>query len=116
MVEIQLMSRFGQWAMSKQKFEARCSASEMLSVLSSRSIRYFQTRSAADLMVSYRTSDMKYTDTIKVTEDSIYSHPAENGAVESGRPLGRQRSTMSCHLNFTLENVNRNRKKRSCTK
>ena len=47
---------------------------------------------------SDKTSDIKYTDTIKVTEDSIYSDLAENGAVESGRPLGRRQSAMSCHF------------------
>jgi hypothetical protein len=51
-VEIQLIRRFGHWALSKQKFEARSSASEMFSVLTSRSIRCFQAPSAADLMLS----------------------------------------------------------------
>jgi hypothetical protein len=53
MVEIQLLRRFGHWALSKQKFEARSSASEMFSVLCSRSIRCFQARSAADLILFF---------------------------------------------------------------
>jgi hypothetical protein len=51
MVEIQLIRRSGHRALSKQRFEAQSSASEMFSVLSSRSFRCFQVRSAADPML-----------------------------------------------------------------
>jgi hypothetical protein len=44
---------------------------------------------------------MKYIDTIKVTKDR---------AVESGEPLEHCRPTVSCHLHFTLENLNRKSK------
>ena len=59
---------------------------------------------------SYRTSDMKYIDTTKVTEDSVYPHRADNRAVESGGSQGRRRSTVICHLHFTLEKLNRKSK------
>jgi hypothetical protein len=53
---------------------------------------------------------MKYIDAIKVTENSVYPHHAENRAVESGGPQGCRRPTVSCHLHFTSENLNRKSK------
>ena len=50
---------------------------------------------------------MKYIDTIKVTEDSVYPHHGENRAIESGGPYGRRPSIVSCHLHFTSESLNR---------
>jgi hypothetical protein len=73
----------------------------MFWLFTSRSISFFQARYPADPMFFYRTSNMKYIDCIKATEDSVYPHHAENRAVESNGP------SVSCHLHVTLENLNR---------
>ena len=75
-----------------------------------RSIRFFRLEVQPVRCFSYRISDMKYINNIKVTEDSVYPHHAENRAVDSRGPYGRRRWTASCHLHFSLGNLNRKSK------
>jgi hypothetical protein len=110
MVEIQPIRWFGYEPLSNQGFQPESSASQMFPVFSSRSIKFFQAWSPADSMLFQLNLYMKYIDTIKITDDSIWSHHAENRPVEGGGPSGCRRSTVSRHLQFTLDNLNRKSK------
>jgi hypothetical protein len=86
--------------LSNQGFQADCSACQTFSVFSSPSISFFQARSPADPMFSYKTSDMKYIDTINVTEDSVYPYYGEKSSSQDWRTVATP--TTDCELSLPL--------------